>query len=120
MPLYLIAGYRTNDFDPSSLNASVRRDIDALNQEMTDAGVRKFACGLSAPREARSVRLQADGQTVERDGPLTDAGEQINSFWIIEAADRNEAVLWARKSAAACRFPCEVREILGGASLKQL
>jgi hypothetical protein len=35
----------------------------------------------------------------------------VGGFWILECADLNEVVAWARKGAKACRFAVEVREI---------
>jgi hypothetical protein len=37
-------------------------------------------------------------------GPIREAG-----FWILEAADIDEALAWGRKAVAACRVPVEVR-----------
>jgi len=36
----------------------------------------------------------------------------MGGFWILEAADLDEALAWARKGAVACRASGEVREIL--------
>jgi hypothetical protein len=36
----------------------------------------------------------------------------MGSFWILEAADMDEALSWARKGAIACRASAEVREFL--------
>jgi hypothetical protein len=36
----------------------------------------------------------------------------MGGFWILEAADMDEALAWARKGAVACRASSEVREIL--------
>jgi hypothetical protein len=46
------------------------------------------------------------------DGPYTEAKEQPGGFWILEAADMDEALAWARKGAVACRASGEVREML--------
>ena len=45
------------------------------------------------------------------DGPFLEAKEHVGGFSIIEAADMDEALAWARKGAVACRAPGEVREI---------
>jgi hypothetical protein len=76
------------------------------------AGVRKFACGLSPASHAKSLRAQPDGKVLVTDGPYTETKEHIGGFWILEAADLDEAVEWARKGAVACRASGEVREIL--------
>ncbi len=108
MPQFLVAGYLPDDFDPSQMDEAVGRDIHALNKEMIAAGVRKFACGLGA---ARSLRRQTDGKVLVTDGPYLETKEHIGGFWILECADVDEAVAWARKGVAATRGQGEVREI---------
>ena len=108
MPQYLVAGYLPDDFDPSQADEGMGREIHALNKEMIAAGVRKFACGLGA---AKSLRAQTDGGVLITDGPYLETKEHIGGFWILECADMDEALAWARKAAIACRAPGEVREI---------
>ena len=45
------------------------------------------------------------------DGPYLKTKEHIGGFWILECADMNEAMAWARKAVAATRGVGEVREI---------
>jgi len=47
MPQYLVCNYLPDDFDPSTEDEAMSRDIDALNDEMEAAGVRIFVGGLS-------------------------------------------------------------------------
>ena len=108
MPQFLVAGYLPDDFDPSTMDESVGRNIHALNKEMIAAGVRKFACGLGS---AKSLRAQADGGVLITDGPYLETKEHIGGFWILECADMDEAVAWARKGVVATRGKVEVREI---------
>ena len=108
MPQYLVAGYLPDDFDPSSVTEAMGRAIHALNKEMETAGVMKFACGLGA---AKALRAQAGGGVLITDGPYLETKEHIGGFWILECADMDEAVAWARKGVAATRGQVEVREI---------
>ena len=43
------------------------------------------------------------------DGPFAETKEQLGGFWVIRAADLDEALAWAAKCAAACMSPVEVR-----------
>jgi hypothetical protein len=43
------------------------------------------------------------------DGPYLEAKEHVGGFWVLEAANLEEALEWGRKAAAACRAPVEVR-----------
>ena len=108
MPQYLVAGYLPDDFDPSKMDPAMGPAIHALNKEMESAGVLKFACGLGA---AKSLRAQADSKVLVTDGPYLETKEHIGGFYILECADMNEAVAWARKSVVATRGRGEVREI---------
>jgi len=112
MPQYMIAVYRPDNYDPSLESEAMLEEIHALNREMIAAGARKFACGLSPAANAKSLRSQPDGKVLLTDGPFTETKEHIGGFWILEAADMDEALAWARKGAVACRASGEVREIL--------
>lgn len=108
MPQYFVAGYLPDDFDPSKADEAMGRKIHELNEEMIAAGVRKFACGLGS---AKSLRAQGDGGILITDGPYLETKEHIGGFWILECADMDEAVAWARKGVAATQGQVEVREI---------
>ena len=112
MPQYLIAGYQPDDFDPSTITEQMIEEIHALNREMIAAGVRKFACGIAPPANAKTVRKQSDGTVRVTDGPYTETKEHMGGFWILEAANMDEALAWARKGAIACDVAGEVRELL--------
>ncbi len=108
MPQYLVTIYLPDNYDPSSVDEAMVRDIHALNEEMIAAGVRKFACGLGS---THSLRPQPNGDVLITDGPYLETKEHIGGFSILETADLDEALAWARKGAKACRAPGEVREI---------
>ena len=102
MPQYLVANYLPDDFDPSTVTEAMIEEIHALNREMIAAGVRKFACGISPAANAKTVRKQSDGTVLVTDGPYLETKEHVGGFWILEAADMDEALAWARKGAIAC------------------
>jgi len=108
MPQYFVAGYLPDDFDPSTMDEAAGQKIHALNEEMIAAGVRKFVGGLGS---AKSLRSQTDGGVLITDGPYLETKEHIGGFWILECADMDEAVAWARKGVAATGGQVEVREI---------
>ncbi|RUL62184.1 hypothetical protein EKH79_14935 [Dyella dinghuensis] len=112
MPQYLVAIHHPENYDPSLEGEAMGRDIDALNEEMQAAGARFFAGGLESAEKAKSLRKQSGGQVVVTDGPYVEAKEHIGGFWILDAADMNEALAWGRKAVIACRAPVEVRAFL--------
>jgi hypothetical protein len=109
MTQYLVAIHHPDNYDPSREDAKMGRDIDVLNDEMVAAGLRIFVGGLTPAREAKSLRAQPDGKVLTTDGPYLETKEHIGGFWVLEAADLDEALAWGRKAVAACRAPVEVR-----------
>ena len=108
MPQYLISGYLPDNYDPSAETEATIEAIHAVNREMIAAGVRKFACGLG---KAKSLRSQPNGEVLITDGPYLETKEHVGGLWILECADMDEVLAWARKGAKACRASVEVREI---------
>ena len=109
MPQYLVAIHHLDNYDPSAESEAMHRDIDVLNEEMMAAGVRIFAGGLSAASNAKSLRAQRSGKVLITDGPYLETKEHIGGFWILEAANLDDALAWGRKAVVACRAPVEVR-----------
>jgi hypothetical protein len=109
MTQYLVAIHHPDDYDPSTEDEAMHRDIDALNDEMKAAGVMIFVGGLLSARSAKSVRAQPNGKVLITDGPYLEAKEHVGGFWVLEAVDLDEALTWGRKAALACRAPVEVR-----------
>jgi hypothetical protein len=64
--------------------------------------------GLGSPR---TLRPQPNGELLVTDGPYLETKEHVGGFWILECADIDEVLAWARKGAKACHFGVEVREI---------
>ena len=106
---FLVTIHHPEDYDPSVEDEAMTRDIDALNQEMVNAGVRVFVGGLYPPSEAKSIRAKADGDVSAEVGPYLRGAEHIGGLWVLEAGSMEEAVEWGRKGAVACRAPVEVR-----------
>lgn len=82
--------------------------VGAFNEEVQAAGAWVFAGGLHRSPTATVVR-EAGGKVVTTDGPYAETKEVMGGFWIIEAADLDAALEWARKGTVACGAPVEVR-----------
>ena len=61
---------------------------------------------------ARSLRAQPDGKVLITDGPYLETKEHIGGFWVLEAANLEDALAWGRKAVVECRAPVEVRRFL--------
>lgn len=112
MPQYLVAIHHPENYDSSLEGEAMIRDIDQLNEELMAVGARFFAGGLESPGKAKSLRKQSGGEVVVTDGPYIESKEHIGGFWILDAADMDEALGWGRKAVVACRVPVEVRAFL--------
>ena len=111
MPQYLVTNYLPDDFDPSTIDEATIHAINALNDELEAAGARLLAAGLAPASQAKSLRGQPNGEVLITDGPYSEAKEHVGGFWILEAADMDEALAWARKACMDPRSRGEVREI---------
>ncbi len=110
MTQYLVAIHHPDDYDPSvAEDEAMSRDIDLLNDEMKAAGIRVFVGGLRPASNAKSLRARSNGEVHITDGPYLETKEHIGGFWVLEAADLDQALAWGRKAAIACRAPVEVR-----------
>src|SRR5437899_162464 len=109
MAQFLVAIHLPDNFDPSVEDKAMEHDIDVLNEEMEAKGIRLFAGGLRPAREAKSLRAQPGGKVLITDGPYLETKEHVGGLSILQAADMDEALAWARKGAVAGRASCEVR-----------
>jgi hypothetical protein len=80
MPRYLVAIHHPDDYDPSTEDEAMSREISALNVEMVVAGVRIFVGGLSPAGSAKSLRAQPDGKVLITDGPYLETKEHIGGI----------------------------------------
>lgn len=92
---------------PEEMEAFMQRVME-LEADMDESGTFVFGGALRGPDAATVVRHQ-DGDVVMTDGPFGEAKEHIAGFYIIEAADLDEALVWAGKVADATNHPIEVR-----------
>ena len=83
-------------------------DVDRFNNELRSSGAWVFAGGLHAPSTATVVDATKGDVTVT-DGPYVETKEQIGGFWVIEAADLDAALDWAKGASKACGASVEVR-----------
>ena len=84
------------------------KDVDAFNAELQQKGIWVFGGGLEAADVATVVRSEG-GEVLTSDGPFAEAKEHLGGFWVIKAADLDEALALATRASAACRGPVEVR-----------
>jgi hypothetical protein len=108
---FLVTGYLPHNFDPSTVTEEMARKIHDFNAEMEAAGALFFAGGLAPASQAKTLQTDADGEVFIKDGPYVETKEVIGGFYILEAADQDEALAWGRKAAGASLGPIEMRQI---------
>jgi hypothetical protein len=110
MKQYLLSVHMIDGVEPPAPEVMQKMygDVEALNQEIRDAGAWVFAGGLHEPGTSTVVRV-TDGQLVTTDGPFAESKEHIGGFWVLKAEDLDGALAWAAKATVACLTPVEVR-----------
>ena len=115
MPQYLISVWHDDEYDLDFTTPDAQRigpKVGAVNEEMTATGTWVFGGGL-VPASSATVLLANGDDVSMTDGPYAETKEQMGGFWVIEAADLDEALAWGRKCAVACEGPVEVRPFQG-------
>ena len=115
MSQYLLSVWHDEDYVVDFSGDDVQRmvaQVGAFNEDLTASGSWVFAGGLMPASSATVVRV-ADGEVSMTDGPYAESKEMMGGFWVIEAADFDAALAWAKKAAAACEGPVEVRPFQG-------
>jgi hypothetical protein len=115
MTQYLLALYRDYAVPiPPERTRQVWAGVNELGDRLTDAGAFVFKGGMQGGAESATVVRQSGGDFLLTDGPYTETKEHLAGFWIINAADLDAALEWAKLAAVAEQRPIEVRPMFGG------
>ncbi len=82
--------------------------VEAFNNDLQASGAWVFAGGLQGIEASTVVDATGDAPIVT-DGPFSESKEYLGGFWIIEAADLDAALDWAKRGSKACAGKVEVR-----------
>ena len=97
-----------------ALTESERQEIYGeyreLIQELEPKGTYLVGDELQPTKTARTVRVR-DGKPMITDGPFAETREQLGGFFLIEAADANEANAIAARIPSARKGSIEVRPV---------
>jgi hypothetical protein len=112
MPQYMLSMIQpVGVVPPPEVLEPVMRELGALNEEMKVAGAWVFAAALHQPETSTVVRADGDDVLVT-DGPYAEGKEFVGGFDLVEAADLDGALVWARKLARIVGLPIEVRPVI--------
>jgi len=109
MTEYLLSVHGS-DTDPIPDNVQdLYAAVEKFNTELRESGSWVFAGGLHPAATATVIDATGSGDPVITDGPYLESKEHIGGFWIIDVADLDAALGWARRGSAACNGAVEVR-----------
>jgi hypothetical protein len=87
------------------------------------AGVARGAEALCAAGTATTITVAGgrDGEVLITDGPYAEAKEVLGGFYLLEAADLDEAIRWAAQIPTAWHGKVELRPVLslGASAIRQ-
>lgn len=111
MKQYLISIFQPNFGEgqpPRETLDEIMKDVRAVREDMQRQGAWVFSGGLFPPSTATTIRVQ-NGAALTTDGPFAEAKEALGGFTIVQSADFDQVLRWARKLAEATGLPLEVR-----------
>lgn len=83
----------------------------AAREAMAQAGV-LVECAPLQPAGAATTLRERDGELLLTDGPFAELKEQLGGFYLLECADLDEALRWARTIPAVRVGTVEVRPLI--------
>jgi hypothetical protein len=116
---YMILIYGDEKAAAGMSEADVQKEMAAYGEYTAQLAQAKATAGggaLHPVRSATTVRVR-EGKVATTDGPFAETKEQLGGYYLIEAANLDEAVKWAAKCPGARNGSVEVRPlaILSGA-----
>lgn len=113
MKQYLLSVYQPDGtIPPPEVLEPILAELDAMHQELQQAGAWVFGQGLHEPSTATVLRVK-DGDVVTTDGPYIEGKEHLGGITIIQVPDLDSALEWGRRYARATTLAIEVRPFQG-------
>ena len=100
------------DSQSNSASGDEMAAIDAFNEMLEANGHWITAAGINHG-EAATVLDNRDGAGIVTPGSLYNEVEHYSGFWLINAADKDEALALAAAGSKACNRKVELRPYLG-------
>jgi hypothetical protein len=96
--------------DPAELEP-VMAAHTAFGEDLRNANAYVAAEALQPSESTTTVRVQ-DGEALVTDGPYVESKEQIAGFYMVDAADFDQALEWAKRLADFNGSPVEIRPVI--------
>ena len=84
---------------------------DRFTTHIRERGAMKAGEALQPTATATTVRV-VDGKTLTTDGPFAETKESLGGFYLVEAADLDQAIEYAAMIPGAAHGSIEVRPVL--------
>jgi hypothetical protein len=99
----------TEEIAPEAIAAEMA-EYNVFTQHLRDRGAMKGGEALDSTATATTVRV-VDGRTITTDGPFAETKESLGGFYLVEAADLDEAIAYAAMIPGARHGSIEVRPV---------
>jgi hypothetical protein len=109
--LLLIYGEEPTEIAPEEAMAGEMAAYAAFNTWSRERGLVRAGEALRPTAAATTVRVR-DGRTLATDGPFAETKEALGGFYLIEAADLDEAIDCAARIPGASHGSVEIRPIM--------
>src|SRR6266850_2307484 len=106
----LIYGAEPTEAVPEDLMSAEMDGYRKFGEHITGRGANLGGEALEPTAMATTVRVQ-DGQTITTDGPFAETKEALGGFYLVEAADLDEAIGYAALIPGATHGSIEIRPI---------
>lgn len=104
-------GEEQANMTPEQMTA-VMEPWNRYTKATVEAGVFVAGEGLHPSSSATTVRHQPGGDRLVTDGPFAETKEQIGGFYLLDCADLDEALDWAKRVPVGEGSAVEVRPVM--------
>jgi hypothetical protein len=98
---------------PDAARRGVYAAHEAYAQRLVQAGVLRGGSELAPTTSATTLRVRG-GKVLQTDGPFAETREQLGGYYLVEVADLDEALRWARECPGVADGSIEVRPLVVG------
>ena len=101
---------RSGDPDCGETGGADPSEFMAFDKEITEAGVVVGGFALDGPEFGVRVS-ESDGESIVTSGPSAESNDFVGGSYVIEAADIDEVIAWAKKCPGVRGGHIEIRPV---------
>jgi len=100
--MFLIYSQETPEGPPPEEREGIKSRHWSVMTDAKQKGILVDVQGLKPTSLATTVRMQ-DGKPITLDGPFAETKEQLAGYYILDCADLDEAIEWAKRIPSSCK-----------------